>query len=300
MPEDLSKIRHLHSYIPGFKNSFALISTAKPDLVDRAVVFVHGFNGSARSTWTDFISLIDSVDNRSWWDHSDIYFFHYRWASVFRQVSRNALSLLNFLEAIFPQPPPELFPASSDALPTQHAYKHLALVGHSEGGLLTRKIILDVAGDDDRLEKYRRSPTRATDPEPQPEGLLVADLRLFAPAIAGEALTGFLGILASSPIVAPVLHVSAAKTSMASPSSPVVTTRQNTEYYSEFLSMPCFRAHILWADNDHVVLSEKYLRDRACKNLRPLTDHSSVCKPSLLYLLPVHFVEKGVVDGKCN
>jgi pimeloyl-ACP methyl ester carboxylesterase len=300
MPEDPPAIRHLRSDIPGFKDSFALISTAKAAEVDRAVVFVHGFNGSARATWADFISLIDTIDPRSWWDRSDIYFFHYRWASIFRQVSRNALSLLSFLETIFPQPPPEVFRSPDVSLRPQHKYKYLTLVGHSEGGLLSRKVILEVAGNDDRLETYRRSPTRVNDPEPQPEGIEVADLRLFAPAIAGEALTGILGIISGSSIVAPLLKVSAAKTSMASPSSPIVTTRQNTEYYSEFLSMPCFRAHILWADNDEVVLSEKYLRDKSCKNLRPLTDHSSVCKPSLLYLLPVHFVEKGVVDGKCN
>ena len=293
-----SPVRHLRTSIPGHKDSFALIATPQADPVERAVVFVHGFNGSAGGTWTDFISLIDSMANRTWWEQSDVYFFDYHWASVFRQVGRNTTTLLGFLDDIFPNPPMELFSTPEVKLREQCEYKELMLVGHSEGGLLLRKAIVATAGDDDRLEAYRIDPARATKPEPAPEGIEVAELRLFAPAIGGEALTGFKGIVAST--FARFLHVSAAKTSMASPSSPVVTAREHTEHYANFLQLPCFRAHILWADDDDVVLSEKYLHDKTCRNVRPGTDHVSVCKPSLLYLLPVHFVEKGVVNGKCN
>jgi pimeloyl-ACP methyl ester carboxylesterase len=300
MPTEPSNIRHLYREIPRHKDSFALISTAEAETVERAVVFVHGFNGSARSTWTDFVSLIDSVEERSWWERSDVFFFHYRMASVFRQVSRNATTLLDFLEQIFPAPPPELFQSYSVSLRSQQRYRYLTLVGHSEGGLLLRKAIVEAAGYDDRLEEYRVSATRSTDAEPAAEGILVAELRLFAPAIGGEALTGLRGVLANSPVISPFLTVSAAKTSMAPASSPVNITRAQTEHYSKFLRMPCFRAHILWADNDSIILAEKYLRDRACRNISPLTNHVSVCKPSLLYLLPVHFVERGVVNGRCS
>ena len=73
--------------------------------MERAVVFVHGFNGSARGTWTDFLSLVDdSQACGSWWEAADLYFYHYEWDSVFRQLTNNALKIFKFIEEIFPEP----------------------------------------------------------------------------------------------------------------------------------------------------------------------------------------------------
>lgn len=49
------RVGHTRSGVAGFPKSFALLSEVKGN-VNRAVVFVHGFDGHAKKTWTDFLS----------------------------------------------------------------------------------------------------------------------------------------------------------------------------------------------------------------------------------------------------
>jgi hypothetical protein len=292
--------RHVMCTIPAYPKSFALLSGKDSQTVRRAVIFIHGLNGSARSTWTNFVGLIDNGMSASpWWDFVDLYFFDYQKDSVFRQASRNALRLNEFIESIWPNPNSLMSSLFGDLKRDEFAYKELTLVGHSEGGLLIRKVILEVAKTDKRLEDYRLLHDRTKVPEPEPIGMLNADLRLFAPAIAGEALSGLKGILVSLPIVRNVIRASAAKQSLGAESASVTTSRDATDDYTEYLQMGCFRAHILWADDDNVVTSESYQRDLVCRNLPSGTTHTSICKPNWGYKMPIEFVEKGVIDGKC-
>ena len=249
-------IRHVMCPIPQFPASFALFSGASPRRIKRAVVFVHGFNGSAHSTWTDFVGLIDTDSITSgWWNTVDLYFFDYHKQSVFEQVARNTVTLAEFIEFIWPVPSESLTALFEEVLRIDFSYEEITLVGHSEGGLLVRKVILEAARYDIRLENYRLLHDRRGSLEPQPEGILKADLRLFAPAIAGEAISGILGILGSLPIVSNFVRGSSAKQSLASESVSVSAARKATEEYTEYLTMNCFRAHILWADHDSVVFA---------------------------------------------
>jgi hypothetical protein len=290
---------HVLSGIPGFHKSIAYLSAANASDIDHAIVFVHGFSGSASSTWTDFLSLVDDQDTSRWWETVDLFFFDYWWDSMFQRIPRNTNTLENFLDYLFPKPGPELFATAEMSLRPAFVYKHLTLVAHSEGGLLVRKIILDAADADARLDEYIRNRMIKPMQEPTPEGIEVAKLRLFAPALGGESLTGLLGIIAHSAIIAPFLHVSAAKQGLAETSSSVTTARSSTDRYTDHLRMECFRAHILWAENDAIVNGERYRQDPHCKNLPPGTDHGSVCKPTKKYRRPLTFVEQGVVNGKC-
>jgi hypothetical protein len=299
---NLPRLRHVWTTITGYRRSFALLSAANGSEVDRAIVFVHGFNGKATSTWTDFLSLVDDdkiADH--WWQNADLYFFDYHWRSVFRRIGENSDRLLGFLDYLFPQPPRELFETAEMSLRPEFKYKALVLVGHSEGGLLLRKIILEAARRDDRLEKYVRDvrDKGLGVSEPVPDGLLVAQLRLFAPAIGGASLSGFLGAICSLPLVGSALHVSAAKEGLSNSAEPVRGAREYTNKWAEALTMECFRAHIVWAEHDAIVEPESYQFDVACTKRPPGTKHSSVCKPTRKYLLPLQFVEKGVKNGGC-
>jgi pimeloyl-ACP methyl ester carboxylesterase len=293
------RLPHVWSSIPGFKWSIAYLSSANTSDVDRAIVFVHGFSGSARSTWSDFLSLVDDKQTSQWWEATDLYFFDYWWDSIFKRIPKNTNTFERFLEYVFPKPPQELFEAAEMTLRPAFEYKYLTLVGHSEGGLIVRKVILNVADTDTRLDKYMRDRMVTPMKEPDPEGIEVAQLRLFAPALGGESLTGPLGIITHCAVIAPFLHASAAKTGMAETSSSVTTPRSSTDRYTDHLAMECFRAHILWADNDAIVNGERYRKDAECKNLPPGTNHVTVCKPSKKYQRPLTFVESGVVNGKC-
>ena len=78
------RVQHTYLTLPNQGKSFMLISDAPEADVKRAVVFIHGFNGSARGTWTDFLSLVDDPQACSvWWEAADLFFYHYQWDSVF-------------------------------------------------------------------------------------------------------------------------------------------------------------------------------------------------------------------------
>jgi hypothetical protein len=53
----MAKLQHIDTAIPGHEKSIAYISTAAPQDVERAVIFVHGFGGDAKTTWTNFVAL---------------------------------------------------------------------------------------------------------------------------------------------------------------------------------------------------------------------------------------------------
>lgn len=72
---DVARFPHVWSTIPGFKRSIAYLSSANASEVDRAIIFIHGFSGSARATWSDFLSLVDDKQVSRWWETSDLYFF---------------------------------------------------------------------------------------------------------------------------------------------------------------------------------------------------------------------------------
>jgi hypothetical protein len=293
-----TRIGHTRSDIPGYDKSFALLSEGTEE-IKRAIVFIHGFDGHAKKTWTDFLSLIDDPAVSDWWERSDLYFYHYQWASMFRKVSRNKFDVLKFVNHVWPDPPNALFSSGSVALRQDVHYEELFLVGHSEGGLILRKIIVDVADKDAAIQQYRMHGRLAQTAEPAATGLLQAKLRLFAPAIGGETVSGLIGVLSRLPVVSAFAGSVPAKLSLGSTSSAVTSAREATDEYSEYLQMEGFRGHIMWADNDTIIEPDRYKRDLECVNPPAGTTHTSVCKPKKSYKDPLTFVEEGVVDGKC-
>jgi hypothetical protein len=70
---------------------------------DTAVVFVHGFFGDARGTWTDFPGLVDSyMTPQGFWERADLFFLDY--PSYEHHVADNADRLLRFLNRHIPKP----------------------------------------------------------------------------------------------------------------------------------------------------------------------------------------------------
>ena len=295
------RLRHVWTPITNQKKSFALMSAANASSIERAVVFVHGFSGNAKTTWSDFLSLVDDDATATrWWENADLYFYHYYWNSIFQRIGYNSDQLFKFLNRIFPQPEPGFFQTAEMSLRPGFQYKELTLVGHSEGGLLLRKVVLEAANRERALQNYVRS--KASNPaavQPNPTGLLVAQLRLFAPAIGGEALSGLLGVISSLPVISSVLRSSSAKQGLGATAEPVRAARDYTNYWAQQVTMECFQADILWAEHDSIVDREKYQFDHHCTNSPPGTDHSSVCKPKKDYLLPIEFAEKGVNSASC-
>src|ERR1035437_24883 len=146
--------RHHVHYLEAFPGSFVLIAPTKQ--TTRAVVFVHGFGGDSCGTWSHFQMLIDELDEfRAWFSTTDLFFFQYK--SVWERIDSSVDRVLRFLDAMVPRPEEEHFlvvlnPILSEetiemvrlsALPASRVYEELILVGHSEGGVVIRKAILD-------------------------------------------------------------------------------------------------------------------------------------------------------------
>jgi pimeloyl-ACP methyl ester carboxylesterase len=295
----MSKIQHTKLSLLDYDKSFALLSDDDQWNVRRAVVFVHGFNGSARGTWTDFVSLVDNPSiSSAWWELADLFFFHYQWDSVFQQLTNNTLRIHKFIEQIFPTP--NIIGRAHAYRSEKFEYEELFLVAHSEGGLLMRKVLLEAAQRDKRLDKFIRTSKGSAVPEPSSGGMLKAKLRLFAPALGGDMQSGFLGVVTSLPFISNALSSSAAKKGMNQGSPAVTEARRQTDRYAEHFLYECFRAHILWAAHDSIINSEKYAEDLHCRNLPTGSTHTSICKPNLSYSLPLSFIEEGIDHHECQ
>jgi pimeloyl-ACP methyl ester carboxylesterase len=293
------RTKHTYLTLPQHNKCFALLSDGNEGDIKRAVVFIHGFNGSARGTWADFLSLVDDpAASSDWWEIADLFFFHYQWDSIFRQLTNNTLKIFKFIKAIFPYP--EIIGRAHAYRSEAFEYEELILVGHSEGGLLLRKVIVEAAERDASILSFVRSAKHAQQIQPSAEGMLKAKMRLFAPALGGDMQSGLVGVLASLPVVAHALSSSAAKKGMDQGSPSVTEARRRTDRYAEDIWFDCFRAHILWAEKDAIINSEKYSEDKQCHNFPPGSDHINICKPNLNYSLPLAFVEEGVDRHECQ
>src|ERR1039458_259843 len=226
--------RTQHSYValPQHSKCFVLLSDAPESDVKRAVVFIHGFNGSAKGTWTDFMSLVDDPQaSTNWWEAADLFFFDYQWDSVFRQLTNNTLKIYKFIEEIFPKP--EIIGRAYAYRCQSFEYDELFLVGHSEGGLLLRRVIVEAAQRDTGIGTFMRDSRYTEISQPAAAGILKAKMRLFAPALGGDMQSGLVGVLASLPVVSNALSASAAKKGMDQGAPSVTEARRLTDRYAD-------------------------------------------------------------------
>src|SRR5215472_16475197 len=136
----------LRRSISKIKGSYALFSYGSQP-VTTAVIFVHGFMGSAQTTFKDFQTLVSEDPHATDWTSCDLYFFHYE--SVTDSISTSSERLVAFMNSVYPQPPEELLTVKRSLLPwsttldaisisdVDRNYNSLIL-GHSEGDVVIR------------------------------------------------------------------------------------------------------------------------------------------------------------------
>jgi pimeloyl-ACP methyl ester carboxylesterase len=292
MQEDaaLDQSRHHFHYLETFPGSFVLI--APTEKAARSVVFVHGFGGDACGTWSHFQMLIDELDEfRDWFSTTDLFFFQYK--SVWERVDSSVDRALKFLDAMVPRPEEEHFlvvldPIISEepletvrlsALPASRVYEEVILVGHSEGGVVIRKAILDADSDKRRDRSF----------------LLGAGIALFAPALFGYKPSGLLGTLANFPgigkVVDAFLSATPAYQDLNDVEGLLKPIQEETERLAEEKAYPASTARILWSRQDHVVSpgrDGKYRYDT--RDYLDGHSHTTLCKPNPNYTDPISLI----------
>jgi pimeloyl-ACP methyl ester carboxylesterase len=260
---------------------YAIVST-KP--ARRLVVFVHGWGGSPHRSWGEF----DRPPGDGWWSEADLIFVKYK--SVRESVSASADRFRALISDFYPVPS-ALLVKRDDVLireDSQKPYEELILVGHSLGGLLLRRALIDAA-DEWRHCYY------AIDKRPV---LMDGALRLFSPASAGFQPRGLLGAARELPLwwVAEAALTNGSYADLQMDSPVIHSTRKRTERFETRKGKTAsLAASILWANPERVVATERYQTDLRSGTL-DFTNHLSICKPRPGYPVPYEFVRTGVAD----
>lgn len=275
-------MRHVNSRFSHALGKHALVSTAP---AKRLIVFVHGWRGDAITTWGEFAK--PPADE--WWDVSDLLFVDYD--STKESVVATADRIRARLKDFYPIPHERMLMHDGIAVRAawDEPYEELVVVGHSLGGLVARRALVDA------LDEWK---AKAFDTALRP-AILDAALRLFSPASAGFLPRGVLGALHAAPLwwVADMfLRKGGAYLDLQPGSATITSTKEWTEAYGVGDKRAgALAASLLWANPEKVVATERYATDAQTRTADG-THHASVCKPTAEYSLPYHFVKTGDIE----
>lgn len=259
--------------------SHALVATRA---ARRLIVFIHGWNGRAAKTWGGF----QQPPSDPWWEAADLLFVNYR--STKESATATADRLRSRINDFYPKPNLGMLirEGVSAREDTSTNYEELILVGHSLGGVVIRRALVDA------MDEWR---VQGLIPERRPQ-ILDAQQRLFSPASAGFLPRGALAALHVAPIwwVCEMFLVQGgAYLDLKAGSQILESTRRRTESYSpDAPDASALAAYILWANPEKVVVPERYDNDARSQTADGRT-HRTVCKPEKTYEMPFSFVQSG-------
>src|SRR6266404_7246123 len=195
-------MKRLLKSIDGFYKSYALI----PQDADHAnaIVFVHGFGGSPTGTWSDFQGLSEEyADTYPWWKTATLFFYSYN--SKWEPIHLNAVRLRDFLKSVLSTSPEKKSTLRNrtvkdkSTVPVDWNYKKLLLVGHSEGAVVIRRMILnriEILAKSGHKRGLEGSELRKwVETNAKKDLILRAHLKLFASACGGTNLSGVWGFV---------------------------------------------------------------------------------------------------------
>jgi pimeloyl-ACP methyl ester carboxylesterase len=282
--------KRVPTYIPGFGKSYGLLSDA-PN-VDTAVIFVHGFGGKPTSTWKNFHELADEYSAEyPWWATSDMFFYAYE--SLHTPIRYNATLLGNFADSVWRGAWMGIDPADPNL-----KYRDLIFTGHSEGGVVIRRLVLDRY---QALELSAKNATASADKATLAETMkltlnsdyvLRSYLRLFAPACKGTNFSSWAGFLTSFAHLVSAIAASSLVRNELMPESPVLRTLEagTEKAHADFGEIRALYTRPLFGVPDQIVYSESYQGEEPFWDRG--YDHFSVCKPEYAHKRPLEFVCK--------
>lgn len=234
----------------------------------KALVFIHGFNGSSSSTFGDFHT---EFRYRPEYAGYDVYFFSYD--SMFKQIANSALHFLKFLKAIHDDIN-SVIKSSGVKVTRNNHYSKIVIVGHSLGAVVTRQALNDGY---DAKESW----------------LNKCELIFFAPAHMGarEEVTSFVNFPSFLKCLGPFTKYVVVTLSQLVNQNIIILpmiAKCNTIITLGITSYTVAKK-IVWADGERVVKNVKFLQDPNAEILPG--NHTRVCKPTKSFEDPFKEVE---------
>ena len=262
-------------FLPG-----SLVMLSRAPVVEKAIVFVHGWGGSASGTWEQFPTALRAMPEAA---AVDAFFLDY--PSTTLSVAVCASELKELLVDLLRAPAAHVVnPSLAEEAPPRPAgwrYRRVLLVAHSMGAVVARRALLD-------LDRTDLTVDEAT----------AMRLLFFAPAHLGSSLpllvASGLGLdwLPGASLVGRALRAhyrsladleegSNALRLLSDDSRSARARRATAQEADDDL-----RAHVRHARNDKVVVQDRFDEDL---DGRPIAhrNHRSACKPSESYRVPV-------------
>jgi pimeloyl-ACP methyl ester carboxylesterase len=287
-------MKHIPISLKQDRRALGLLSKRPPST---AIVFVHGFWGKPRSTWVDFVSLIEKDEK---WDSCDLFFYGHRSNKQVRPLADKFLGFLTELatrreSGVMTTPfiapsstSTTLFGTTADFWNTRGTspYKQIVLAGHSAGALIIRETLCLAASSPQSGEDSKTEPT-ASDAM-----LLHSHVRLFAPAHRGFLGAGLLGIakgISKIDLVAALflewnpLYKNIEKQTV------VDDIKNETERLWKEHKYPALKAFSVFGNDETIVNIGKYDHENKEKTIDHQT-HTSICKPRPDFPFPLEFV----------
>lgn len=245
-----------------------------------ALFFLHGFNGGASTTWTDFPGMLcrsPKVKN------SDIYFLSYD--SLRTRATISAALIRNLVGTIWSNPArfTNNFLVRSAARPATFKYRKCYFIAHSLGSVVARQAMID-----------------GLSASPPDDWVSQARLVLFAPAHKGaDVMTLAVECLAGIPAVGRYLASLAAIMRFKFPvlqdlEQHSATLVQLETVANKLMSSGCQQLKamsVIWGEKDRVVVPLTFGQDPPPNVIRG-KGHVSVCKPTTDDTRPFDLLEK--------
>jgi hypothetical protein len=240
----------------------------------KAVVFIHGFNGSSMETFGAFNY---EFRYRPEYEGRDVYFYGYD--SLFQQISNSALGFLDFLKDIHYNLP-AVVNDSQHSIVRNDVYSEIVIICHSLGAVVTRVALNEGydAGEITLLDKCK--------------------LILFAPAHKGARKS--IGNLIAFPpylkALGPIIHHFVL--TLDELLEPKYIIEPMEEKCMNLISMNKIESFtiakkVIWAGPERVVHNGKFGKDPTAIQYKKMNiSHVRVCKPSRTFTGPFEEVEK--------
>ncbi|MGN8055999.1 esterase/lipase family protein [Pedobacter sp. 22163] len=241
--------------------------------IHKAVVFIHGFNGSSLET---FGSFNDEFRTREEYKGRDVYFFGYD--SLFDQISNSALNFLKFLRRIHDDLP-EVVKESGLGVKREEPYSEIVIVCHSLGAVVTRVALNEGSRSNAVfLDKCR--------------------LVLFAPAHQGAMkVLGNFGFPGSFAVLGPALRYFVVTFDQLIDRNIIITDMESKcrDLINNGRTTFTIAEKVIWASPDRVVVNKTFLDDPEPVVFPGNVGHVKVCKPTQKFPDPLNELQKVLV-----